>query len=94
MGFFRDVGRRVERFKSEVEAVADDQASFQCTACGERFHADHDTCPACGADAVEPRAVEADADADGPDEDDVDTADGADDLDAETTETSPDEPSS
>ena len=54
MGLFRDIGRRVERFKSEVESVADEQASHGCSACGERFFTDHETCPECGADAVEP----------------------------------------
>jgi len=73
MGFFRDVGRRVERFKSEVEAVADEQASFACTACGKRFHTDQATCPECGADAVEPLAG-AGADDEGP-ADEADTGD-------------------
>lgn len=84
MGFFRDVGRRVERFKSEVEAVADEQASFACTACDKRFHTDHETCPACGADAVEPLATGG-----SDDEDPADEADTADAPADETTESDP-----
>ena len=63
MGFFRKVGRRVERFKSEVETVAEEQASHACAACGERFYTAHEPCPECGAEAVEriaPDAPEAD----------------------------------
>lgn len=80
MGLFRDIGRRVERFKSEVESVADEQASHGCSACGERFYTDHEACPECGADAVEPldSAESAPDEADDPAVDRVDSDTGTD----------------
>ncbi|MFB6081660.1 MAG: hypothetical protein ABEJ67_02445 [Halanaeroarchaeum sp.] len=51
MGLFNDLGQRVERFKQQVAAAADE--TYECVECGEQFHADYDTCPECGADAVE-----------------------------------------
>lgn len=69
MGLFRDVGRRVERFKQQIEEVAEEEASFRCTLCGEVFYTAHDTCPECGGSAVEeidppaePEAAETDDD--------------------------------
>lgn len=48
MDFFRRAGRRVERLRRSVESAADEEASHACTECGDRFYADHETCPECG----------------------------------------------
>ncbi|WP_435123900.1 hypothetical protein [Halobaculum sp. D14] len=53
MGLFKRVGRQVEQFKRTAEEAAAERADYRCRDCGERFHADHDSCPECGADAVE-----------------------------------------
>ena len=54
MSLFRDLGRRVERLKGEVGNAADEAAGYECSDCGERFHAEKEECPSCGAaDVVE-----------------------------------------
>jgi hypothetical protein len=53
MGLFEEVGRRVERFKQRASEAAAEEADYACGACGERLFADADTCPECGAAAVE-----------------------------------------
>lgn len=55
MGLFRRAGRKVERLKRSVEAVADEEATHACTDCGERFYADREACEECGG-PVEPLA--------------------------------------
>lgn len=55
MGLFRDIGRNYEEFKKEVTETAGETADFHCTACDAAVHVDTDTCPECGADAVEAR---------------------------------------
>ncbi|GGL63709.1 hypothetical protein [Halocalculus aciditolerans] len=55
MGLFRDIGRNYEEFKQEVRETADESAEFRCTACDAAVHTDTDTCPECGADAVDER---------------------------------------
>jgi rRNA maturation endonuclease Nob1 len=54
MGFFNSVGRKVEEFKQTATSAADDGTAYRCVACEERFDADHDYCPECGAASVEP----------------------------------------
>jgi rRNA maturation endonuclease Nob1 len=53
MGIFNRLGRQVETFKKRAETAAAETAEYQCTACKTRFHVDHESCPECGADAVE-----------------------------------------
>ncbi|HKL30095.1 MAG TPA: zinc ribbon domain-containing protein [Natrialbaceae archaeon] len=52
MGFFRDVGERVERFKQTVEDVAKDEAEYECRECGSAIYTEREDCPECGAEAV------------------------------------------
>ncbi|WP_290815335.1 zinc ribbon domain-containing protein [Halovivax sp.] len=52
MGFFENLGRKVEEFKRTAEETAAEGTSHACRSCGERFYADHDECPECGAEAV------------------------------------------
>lgn len=54
MGFFENLGRKVEKFKQNVEESAAEDDEFACTACGASFTVDYDACPDCGSDAVEP----------------------------------------
>lgn len=52
MSLFRDLGRRVERFRSELESAADEGAPFECEACGERLFAEAEECPSCGSETI------------------------------------------
>ncbi len=62
MGLFNEVGRHVERFRQTAKETAAESAAYECGACGERFHTDHDECPECGATAVESVAEESGGD--------------------------------
>jgi rRNA maturation endonuclease Nob1 len=53
MGFFNQLGRKVEGFKQDVETAKADEATHRCTDCGELFYSDHDACSECGGDVVE-----------------------------------------
>jgi len=55
MGLFERLGREVGQFAHDAKAAADEAATHECGACGERLHTAHDRCPECGADAVEVR---------------------------------------
>lgn len=79
MGLFEKVGRRVERFKQRASDAAAAEADYECSACGERLYADAETCPECGAAAVEALAPEG---ADAGDDDDGAGADAEGDGDA------------
>lgn len=74
MGLFEEVGRRVERFKQRASEAAAEEADYECGDCGERLYADSETCPECGAAAVESLGAEA-SDGDG----DADAGGAADD---------------
>lgn len=50
MSLFRDLGKRVEKFKKQAEAAAQD--TYECGDCGAEFHTDYDECPECGGDDV------------------------------------------
>ena len=50
MGLFRDLGRRAERLKKQVESAAD--ATHECAECGELLRGDAEECPECGGDVV------------------------------------------
>ena len=65
MGFFENLGRKVEEFKQTAAETAAEQATHVCRSCGERFYSEHDECPACGAGAVVPRTADPDGGADG-----------------------------
>jgi len=67
MGLFEKAGRRFERFKQKATSAAEEQADYECYACGHRFYADGDECPECGSEAVAP-AEDDDAEADGTDD--------------------------
>ena len=48
MGLFRDLGRRAERLKQQVQSAAD--ATHECADCGAMLEADPERCPECGSD--------------------------------------------
>ncbi|ODR81097.1 hypothetical protein BG842_01980 [Haladaptatus sp. W1] len=52
MGLFKNIGRKVEEFKQTSEAVAAEEASYECTDCGKRLYTSHDVCPECGGTVV------------------------------------------
>jgi hypothetical protein len=51
MGLFRDLGRRAERFKQQVESAAD--ATHECADCGALLDSGAEACPECGGEVVE-----------------------------------------
>ena len=53
MGFFENLGRKVEEFKQTAAETAAEEASYGCQSCGERFYTEHDDCPECGGVVVE-----------------------------------------
>ena len=53
MGFFENLGRKVEEFKQTATETAAEEASYSCRSCGERFYTDHDDCPECGGAVVQ-----------------------------------------
>lgn len=48
MGFFNEIGRRVEQFKRTAQKTAEESANYRCRACDARFNAYDDQCPNCG----------------------------------------------
>lgn len=50
MGIFRELGRRTEQFKQQVDAARD--APHECTDCGEPVAGAVDECPACGGEVA------------------------------------------
>jgi len=52
MGFFENLGRKVEQFKRASESAATEDATHGCRDCGEPLFADRETCPECGSDDV------------------------------------------
>ncbi|MFD1586996.1 zinc ribbon domain-containing protein [Halorientalis brevis] len=52
MGFFNNLGRKVEEFKRDVDSAKADEATHQCTACDHLYFAAREECDECGRDAV------------------------------------------
>jgi len=52
MGFFENLGRKVEKFKRASESAATGEATHGCRDCGEPLFADSEECPECGSDDV------------------------------------------
>lgn len=50
MSLFREIGRRVERFKQDVEDAARSDGPRKCGECGQPLAEEQATCPNCGAD--------------------------------------------
>jgi len=68
MGFFNEIGRKVEKVKQSMDAAGDDgdarsgnDAESVCRECGARHATAYDFCPDCGSDAVEGAEQESDA---------------------------------
>lgn len=78
MGLFKNVGRKVERFRQAAKDAAAEEASHRCADCGKHYYTDHDFCPECGGtvEPIEPADEPAEA------TDGVEDADGAEDADA------------
>lgn len=88
MGFFENLGRKVGEFTHEAKRAADEDATYACTDCGERFYADRDECPACGGDAIverQPSSADEDAAPDSSADEDADQSatDGPEDADGD-----------
>jgi len=65
MGLFEKAGRRFEQFKQRASDAAAAEADYECADCGERLYADAETCPECGAAAVESLETEGEGEGEG-----------------------------
>lgn len=52
MGFFNELGRRVETLKRTAEDAVDEHTTHRCEACDHEFDTQHDECPECGGELV------------------------------------------
>lgn len=57
MSLFRNVGRKVEQLKQQIEDAADEEAKYECMECGKAIYTEREECPDCGA-AVTPKEKE------------------------------------
>lgn len=60
MGLFRNLGRKVERFKQQAEDASRGEAEYECGDCGKPIHAERERCPHCGNEPVLERAQDED----------------------------------
>lgn len=51
MGFFENLGRKVESFRQDASDSARDP-THRCTDCESEFFTEYETCPDCGSDAI------------------------------------------
>ncbi|EMA43631.1 hypothetical protein [Halococcus saccharolyticus] len=49
---FRELGRRAEKFKQDVNAGAGETADYECMECEEQFAVKPDQCPNCGSEQI------------------------------------------
>jgi len=52
MGFFNELGRRVETLKRTAQDAAGENTDYLCRNCEERFDTLHDECPECGGELL------------------------------------------
>lgn len=52
MGLFRDLGKKVEEFKQNVERERSAEIEAVCTACGEQFFTPQEICSECGSNDI------------------------------------------
>ncbi|GAA0231994.1 hypothetical protein GCM10009000_054170 [Halobacterium noricense] len=52
MSLFKNLGRKVEEFKKTSEAVAAEEANYECENCEKRFYVTKSECPECGGTVV------------------------------------------
>ena len=62
MGIFREVGKRVERFKQQAAEASRDEAEYECLDCDELIFTELEECPHCGSEAVAARSESGDED--------------------------------
>ena len=55
---FRELGRRTEQFKQEIDASTAKNADYECTECEERFAVNPEQCPNCGSEEITPIEAE------------------------------------
>lgn len=48
MGLFRDLGKKVEEFKQNIEREKAAEVEMVCSACGEQYFTTQDVCSECG----------------------------------------------
>lgn len=51
---FRELGRRAEQFKQDVDAAVGENADYECLECEGRFTVKPEQCPNCGSEQVTP----------------------------------------
>ena len=51
---FRELGRRAEQFKRDVDTAAAENADYECRGCEARFTVNPEQCPDCGSEEITP----------------------------------------
>lgn len=49
---FRNLGRRAEQFKRDMDVAAAENADYECRECEARFAVKSEQCPDCGAEEI------------------------------------------
>lgn len=62
MGLFEEAGRRVEQFKQQAKTAAEEEADYECAACGVPVYTPQEHCPECGAGEIVPAEPEGEPD--------------------------------
>lgn len=52
MSLFNNHSRKIGEFKKTSEAVADEEADYECESCDKRFYIEKPECPDCGGTVV------------------------------------------
>jgi rRNA maturation endonuclease Nob1 len=47
---FRELGRRAEQFKQDMDGAAAENADYECKECESRFAVKPEQCPDCGSE--------------------------------------------
>ena len=49
---FRELGRRAEQFKRDMDGAAAESADYECGGCESRFAVKPEQCPDCGSEEI------------------------------------------
>jgi rRNA maturation endonuclease Nob1 len=55
---FRELGRRAEQFKQDMDGAAAEDADYECKGCAARFSVRPEQCPDCGSEEITPTETE------------------------------------
>ena len=55
---FKELGRRAEQFKQDMDAASAENADYECKGCEARFAVNPERCPDCGSEEIIPTEIE------------------------------------